>query len=600
MNEKSKYGFTEVANHDMAQFTGSDNLVEKMMGLFNEYRDNPQTKWIRAKWERNRKVFLSQGLGIPLNREISADDFDPLNQKEGERKPLTSTPILYSTYENLVSDAVEMQPEAVFIGRSADDGEKADALTSIYRCLMERRNFKSRYNEWVRVRSQYGMAVVETLWDDTLNDIDLSIWAPTDIWFDPLVEDVQDSRAVFKVSHHHPSWYIEHYPDASQRMGADDSLNGELFDVDPEKAAQTLPLYECWYRKYDAKKRRYAVHMVKIAGGVVLENSEKDVPGGMYAHGEYPFIASYYERIDGTPWGMGPIDYLTPVQEYISDMDDLILQNIKASARPRVLVARSANIDPDEFKDFSKEYIEADRIDDSSIRWQTSQPINALALQMYMSKTETLKTESGQNAASRGEVPGSVTAASAISMLQSAGSKRANLSQYNLNNSYADVVRQTVSLMIQYYDGKRVFRLRGKLLESNQTLEFDPSLYKSKGKEWEYDLEVKIQRESAFHTAYTNQTILSFVNQGAMQATDAIQLLDIPNRDAIALAVQRNDKIKQTIQQLMERVQQLEGEKQAAAQENQKLLETAQGATQAPETPISEGDNPLFQAATQG
>ena len=233
-----------------------------------------------------------------------------------------------------------------------------------------------------------------------------------------------------------------------------------------------------------------------------------------------------------------------------------------------------------------------------SVKWETGQPLNAAALQMYLSKTETLKTESGQNAASRGEVPGSVTAATAIQMLQSAGSKRANLSQYNLNNSFATVVRQLVSDMMQFYDKARVFRLRGALVESDRVYVFDPAQYKRNSHEWEYDLEVRIQRESTFQTAYTNQTILSFLQMGALDATDAITLLDIPNHDAVRLAVEKNNKIKQTLQSLMQEVQSLRAQVGSAAEENQKLMESAaQTDMNVPDSMEIQSDNPMFAQA---
>ena len=583
--EEIKYGYTQVSDGDFGGEIGNDEkLYGKFMALFDEFKHG--SEWIRGKWERNRRLFLAQGLGIPLGRELHREDFGPLNQQDcrRERKPMTSTPILYSTYENLCSDAIEMKPEAVFLGRSQDDGALADDMTAIFRCLLDRRNFKATYAEWVRVRSQFGMAIVETLWDDTLDgrqgDVDLTVWQPDDIWLDPLYENLQDGRAIFKVTYHHPSWFKEHYPDRIQYMH---EVSGEMQDDDagryiPDKATSTMPLYEVWCRRWDAKKKRYTVHMYKLAGGAVLENSElkPETAGGMYAHGEYPFVASYYERIPGTPWGMGPMDYLGPVQEYISQMDDLILQNIKASAKPRVYYSQASGIDPVQLADMDEQFIEISGANLDCVKWESGQPLSPLALQMYASKTDTLKTESGQNAASRGEVPGSVTAASAISMLQSAGSKRANLSQYNLNNSFAQVVRQMVSCMMQFYTAARVFRQRGVLVETDRTYTFDPAVYRGKDHEWQYDLDVRIQRESTFQTAYTNQTVLSFLQMGAIDASDAILLLDIPNKDAIRLAVDKNNRIKETLQGLMQQVQQLRQQGQAAQAENEQLLQAAQ------------------------
>ena len=604
----SQYGYTETLQGEFGEVQQDDKLYQKLMDLFDEFREDINTKWIRAKWEMNRRIFLAQGLGIPLAQELTPDSFGPLNmQRGGERKPMTSTPILYSTYENLCSDALEMVPEAVFLGRSMDDGQLANDMTAIFRSVLSRRHFRKFYSDWVKTRNKYGVAIIETMWDDTLDggegDVDFQVWQPDDIYVDPLCEDFQSGRAVFKVTNHHPSWYKEHYPDKIQYMLEAASALGDDDDrFAASHKSQVIPLVEAWCRRWDAKKERYTVHMYKLAGGAVLENSELDKgsSNGMYTHGQYPFVLSCYERIPGTPWGLGPLDYLTPVQQYISDIDDYILQNTKASAKPRVYVTQASGLDAEKIADGDNEVFVVNGGDLDCVKWETGQPLNPVAMQMYFSKIDTLKTESGQNAASRGEVPGSVTAASAIGMLQSAGHKRANLAQYGINTDFEAVVRQIVSCMMQFYTKQRVFRQRGPLVETDAVYTFDPAAYKENGHEWLYDLEVKVQRESTFQTAYLNQTILSFVQMGAMDVGDAMMLLDIPNKDAVTLAVRKTSNMKQTLQALMNRVRELEGQQAAAQAENQELMQAAEetppevGAVEMPDM----GTNPMFAQAT--
>lgn len=599
----SRYGYTEVAESEFGVVQEDDKLYRKLMRLYEEFRE--RSDWARAKWRRNRKVLLAQGLGIPLGQELNEQCFGPLDMKRGgERKPMTSTPILYSTYENLCSDSAEMMPEAIFHGREKDDGQLANDMTAIVRCVLERRNFNKVYLKWVRTLSVFGMAIIETLWDETLDggkgDVDLQVWRPDEILLDPLCEDIQDGRAVFKVSHHPPSWYAERYPDKIKLMfEASSALEEETSEYVTDKATQTIPLIEAWCRRWDAKAKKYTVHMYKLSAGAVLENSEAEEGsrGGMYTHGKYPFVVNTIDDVLGTPWGMGPLDYLTPVQEYISEVDDMILQNTKASAKPRAVVSKASGIDIAKFVNGDEQVIEVNGSVNDAVKWETGQPLNPMALQMYFSKIDTLKTESGQNAASRGEVPGSVTAFSAINALQSAGAKRANLTQFNLNSSFAFVIRQLVSCMMQFYKEERIFRLRGTLVETDRVVTYDPKLYKKDGHEWQYDLEVRIQRGSTFHTSYVNQLIMSLLQMGAIDVSDAVMLMDIANKDAVQFAVDKHNKIKQTMEMLMQRVRQLEGERAAAQQENMELMESAEpmevGAVEAPDM----GANPMFAQA---
>ena len=83
-----------------------------------------------------------------------------------------------------------------------------------------------------------------------------------------------------------------------------------------------------------------------------------------------------------------------------------------------------------------------------------------------------------------------------------------------------------------------------------------------------------------------------------MDATDAITLLDIPNHDAVRLAVEKNNKIKQTLQSLMQEVQSLRAQVGSAAEENQKLMESAaQADMNVPDSMEIQSDNPMFAQA---
>ena len=92
----------------------------------------------------------------------------------------------------------------------------------------------------------------------------------------------------------------------------------------------------------------------------------------------------------------------------------------------------------------------ADRIDDSALRWQESAPLAPYAVEMLSRKCDMLKSESGQNAASRGELPSASSSGTAISMLQAAGSKRTNLHQAAINQAFLTMVRQVVSNLAAY------------------------------------------------------------------------------------------------------------------------------------------------------
>ena len=124
-------------------------------------------------------------------------------------------------------------------------------------------------------------------------------WPVEAFLWDPAAENLQDARAVFKVSWHPMSWYEQHYPEQYSSIGSDEGEYSTIgvsdvsnIQADEERAM----LMEYWYRLFDAKKRRYTINVAYLAGGALLELSED-----IYQHGRYPFKMDVFSRIEGTP-----------------------------------------------------------------------------------------------------------------------------------------------------------------------------------------------------------------------------------------------------------------------------------------------------------
>ena len=319
-----------------------------------------------------------------------------------------------------------------------------------------------------------------------------------------------------------------HYPGAFRRMRPDEEVLGA-----PPANEKLTALLTAYYKTY--RGGRAAVHQMKIAGGAVLYDSRRDHPQGLYPHGEYPFVAWYYDRLPGTPWGFGAFDYLAPVQRYIDKLDTLILQNLARGARPRLMVNRAAGLDIAALQDEEQEVVLADRIDESALRWQESAPLAPYAVEMLGRKCDMLKSESGQNAASRGELPASSSSGTAISMLQAAGSKRTNLHQETINQAYLRMTRQVVSLLAAF----------GTRDESSRTAEGYAVLGSADAQgAWEFDLQVRLQQLPKYESVYQNQLLMQLLQMGVLPARTAFGLMDLSNKEAILKALEETENLQ--------------------------------------------------------
>jgi len=475
---------------------------EQLTALYSSFLEN--SGWLREKYRRNHELYLEQVLGR--------------DQGQGLR---TGSPVLYATYRTELSDAMEAIPEALFLARRKGDEEKASRITALHRAVLERIGFAEEYQKICEYRLRYGLAYSETGVEN--GEPSIHAFDPRAILTDPLCENLQEGRAVFKLSCHSQEYYARTYPKAFESMEEDkQGLPGWAGSKD------VIPMLSCYIKL--RSDERDQVHLIKLAGGQVLYDSRVQHKDGLYRHGQYPFVDWVYDRIPGTPWGFGCFDYLAPVQEYIDKVDSLVLRSLQRAARPRLILNRAAGVDPDILRDEREEIIEADRVDEGAMRWQPAAPLAPYAMEMLNLKTEALKRESGQNAASRGEIPGLNSSGTAISLLQAAGSKRANLSQFAVNNAFARMVRQVVSNLFEYGRMGSCYR------DQETYLILDPA---DADGSWTLDLEVRLQRMPQYQSVYQNQLLLQLVQMQALSPREALRLMDIENKPSILSAVDR-------------------------------------------------------------
>lgn len=554
-------------------------IVDRFMGLFRQYEDASQ--WYYNKLRENRDLYKQQALG---QRESTEQrwEFKQAHRDLLDGAPFTTTPTLLTSVENLKADLMQGYPEAIFLGRESSDAPFAETMTSLHKMLMERRHHKAKHRDAITSMLIYGVGYVESYWDDELEngkgDVDFNAWEPFNIYVDPYCEDIQEGRAVIKRVFHPLSWYKEHYPDRFDEMDANMQANHrhvETQDYVSGTDYQQEALLEVWYKKYDADTHKNRVHMAKIAGGVLLYCSEEDHPEGVYAHGLYPFVPYICNRIPGTPWGYGMYDYLGNLQKYIDEVDQMMLKNIVSAGKMRMLLNRASGIDATKAADLDQDVIEGDRIDDAAIRWVQGAPLHPYALTMYQIKIDSLRDESGQNNAARGQVGGGITAASAIESLQSAALKRSNLLRSIVQGCYEETVRMDVELMLDKYDDDRVVRVEGKEIGTYSYYGFGNAKKLSFGDEtkhrFEYDLSVKIQQQPEFQQQAQNETMLEMVRQQALPPEVALELMHFDDKPRILQALRWNSQMMKNMQQQAAATKQAMDEMAQIQQENEAL-----------------------------
>lgn len=379
---------------------------------------------------------------------------------------------LKSTFDNCVADQLDNMPEANLLPERPGMEKTAEDMTDVVRFVLAQNEYEKMHRR--RVEDYFiGTALTQIGWDPDMDNgkgnVCLVRWPVEAFLWDPCAADIQNARALIKVSWHPLSWFAEHYPDKAQYIGSEEGEHNGVgranswreLSGDEERAM----LMEYWYRRYDAKKRRYTINVAYLAGGALLENNEN-----VYMHGLYPFVMEPFNYIEGQPVGDGLVDQLTPMMRYVNRYAHYIDENLRMSAKNRLLVRKSAQLDMKALCDFDQNIIEGSNIDEESVRWFQSKPLSQMATQQMLQFQTDIKQDSGQSQWTRGETAGGVTAAAAISALQEAGGKITREHSLMLNQGFKQIVTQILWLVCQFYDNRKEQMITGRDGKSREVM----------------------------------------------------------------------------------------------------------------------------------
>ncbi len=493
--------------------------VRELYELFEEFRTAYSREWERL--ERCERLYRGDHWhDIP--------EGDP-----GEPRPVT--PIIQSTIENVRADLVDQYPEAIITADSPEHAEIAEVLTGAVRENHIRCGYAEEYAKLTHDLLVGGYMVQEAGFDCSLScglggafirEVD-----PRSIMFDPLCADIGDGRAVFKFAPYPRAWFRQHYPEKEGEMQADGLLLKPVRDsLLTVSEKDSIMLIECWLREYHPETGRHTLRMVKLAGGVLLEDSAAQRPEGYYAHGEYPFVVTALYPRRGSCLGFGLADMFENQQLYSDKLDQIVLKNALMASRNKLLVTSASGFDADDLRDWSKEVHRGENL--NGITWFPTAPLPGYILDYIRSMRNGIKEESGANDFSRGMPAGGVTAASAIAALQEMSGKRSRMAARAIHAAFERAVRLEIEVEREYCIFPRKVRLKNR----TDTLSAKRLMQKSElGNDLplEFTVSVKAQRDNRFSVAAHNELMLGMLKLGMITADVALDMMIFDGKEQV-------------------------------------------------------------------
>ena len=542
------------------------------------------------------------------------DQDDPESTLENGKRTL-QLQTLKSTINNVVADQMLSMPEAKLLPETLDMQEAADDLQDMVHYVMYCANDFEQLH-YRRCEDFYGpgTAVMQIAWDPDMaygkGEIGLLRWPIEAFLWDPTADNLQDCRAVMKVSWHPLSWYREHYPEAGKYVSNDD--NGAHNRVGMSEAQEDLGgnndeeralMIEYWWREYNASTRRYTINVAYAAGGALLEKS-KDV----YAHGMYPFVIDVHDSIEGSLTGEGLVHELAPMMRYINRYMRYIDTNLRMSSKGRLLVQKGSGIDRDALTDWEQDVVEGDRIDTQALQWMTNAPFNNSVVQIMTMLQSDLKADSGANQFTRGETTGGIVSGKAINSLIQAGGKISSMRTEQLKYGFKQMVEQIIWLMAQFYDNDRVMMITGR--KGRRELKVD--MKKLFGKKTAgavnpppYTVQIEVSSRDPQRIANQNQMFMEAYTMSAQAQqffplSALFEILNLDGKDKILPVIRGNEHYQEQMQQLQQQIEQMGQQMEQMQTENQNLRKTATQMTNAMASIGARGAGGGQKAATAG
>ena len=265
------------------------------------------------------------------------------------------------------------------------------------------------------------------------------------------------------------------------------------------------------------------------------EPKEVKVPTGTIAwpfkHGEYPFTRRGH-TMSGKFYDSSFVSTLISLQREYNRTRSQIIENKNITSRPQWAV-QSGSIDKNELT------TEPGAVLQHAPGSPPPQPIQSPQLAAYvMEHVRDTRSEmddiASQNEVSRGTVPPGVEAATAIAYLQERDDAAVGYAIRSRERAYAEVSRQLLSLVQQYWDAERTIRVVG------QNSSYDAFVLKGADLRSNTDYRVVVGSGQPVSRAAEKAEIMELGKGGLIPATKLLRALKMPDMASLIDEIEVN------------------------------------------------------------
>lgn len=501
---------------------------------------------------------------------------------------------LVNSLLNKHADIMDSFPKPNILPREKDDEQEAKILSDIVPVILEQNDYEDIYKMMAYDICIDGAAITGIFWDsskhDGMGDITVRNVDVHNLFWEPGITDIQDSKAVFYATLQDVENVKRMWPEIADKIGPNDpgTIIKYLHD-DNIDTSNMVEIVDCYYKKtvmqpimmgevdistgeqkqvQVASIPRTVVHLAILCGDNVLwcSENEEGYENGFYEHGKYPFVVRRLFPVKDSVWGFGYLDIMKNPQKDIDKLDQAIIKNAMQKANNRYAAKKNSNINMEQFADWSQEIVEVSSGDvRETIQLIETGTMPATAQQHLERKIDELKETSGNRDFSQGSTSSGVTAASAIAALQEAGSKLSRDINKELYRGSREEYYLIIELIRQFYSQPRTFRVMDSMNQAQYVEYSNVGLVPqdittpegTRHRKPLFDIEISAEKQSPFSRAAQNETAKELYSMGmfnpqmAEQALVCLSMMDFEGKDEIEMKIQQNSIMMQQFQAAM-------------------------------------------------
>lgn len=470
------------------------------------------------------------------------------------------------------ADAIEAYPRPNILPREESDKVEAWALSAIIPVILGQNHFANTYDLAMWQKLKTGTAVYMVVWDNTklngMGDISIKRCNLLNVFWEPGINDVQESRMFFHVASEDKDLLRRQYPQLENHHAMQSSITPTKMPKDDHSDTTNKVEVVDVYYKAKTTEGKTILHFCKYVGETVLyatENDPERAETGLYDHGKYPFVFDALFPIEDSPAGYGYIDICVNPQMRIDLMNTAFIKNTMVGAVPRYFQRADGAVNEEEFMDLNNPIVHVSgNLGEDSLRVVDYKPLAGNYINVLDSTINELRETSGNTETSTGSSTKGVTAASALAALQEASGKTSRASTISSYRAFESVVYLVIELVRQFYNMPRQFRITGEMgvqkfiAFSNKGMQ-PQSLGAIGGVDLGirtpvYDIEVAPEKRSSYTRLAQNELAIQFYQMGffnpqmSEQALACLDMMDFDGKDELMQKIAQNGTMFQELQ----------------------------------------------------